>query len=222
MEARIALEEEYDQEEDNSQQEDLTPDDIRRFYEPKPSDEKIILRYSAETKRYLFDKPEEDKAAEYGIESGEIWKVLSKLQHTKRNRPFENSAPIHVKGLHWLVHILVMLLYSYFSFLVLQVTLFNLILLGLAIAMGRKLSKGLSKFFYKQSYKYQYGGFNRILKEANEGYFETKSAQITGGHEGRWLEIQLPEIFTDIPERKGTGTFTVKENDNESQATGFF
>ena len=154
----------------------MTPDDIRRFYEPKPSDEKIILKYSKETKRYQFDKPEEDKAAEYGIDSGEIWKVLGRLQQTKRNRPFESSPPIHVKAVHWLGHILVMLLYSYFSFLVLQVTLFNLILLGLAIVMGRKLSKGLSKFFYKQSYKYQYGGFNKVLKEANEAYFEGKSA----------------------------------------------
>ena len=82
-----------------------------------------------------------------------------------------------------------MLIYSYFSFLVLQVTLFNLILLGLAFVMGRKLSNTLSKFFYKQCYKYQYGGFNKALKEANENYFENKSVLIVGGHEGRWLEI---------------------------------
>ena len=134
--------------------------------------------------------------------------------------------PLNIKALYWLAHLLVMLLYAYLSFLALQITLFNLILLGLIFICGGKVNKWLSKYRFKQEYNFQHSHLNKFITKANAEYFTDLNVKVVAGDEGRWLEFHLPEdAFPDLIQRNSPDfmnrtaiTEQSDEDDDGSQA----
>jgi hypothetical protein len=87
----------------------------------------------------------------------------------------------------------------YVSLLVLQLTLFNIIFLGIEVIYFKKLYNLLHGFEYKQDYNYRNGKFKRFIEAENLRFYRFKhQVELVGGEEGKWLEIQLPDAIGDL------------------------
>ena len=88
--------------------------------------------------------------------------------------------------------LLIALLYFYFAFLLIQLALFNVILLGLLIILFIKLQNGIAAWLIKNEMKYQNKDFKAFLESQNQlkGYKDSQ-VNLTGGEQGMWLEFHL-------------------------------
>ena len=90
-----------------------------------------------------------------------------------------------------------MLVYIYISFIILQLALFNLIMLGVMFVYFKKLYF----FFHSLEFRFDSNFRNTPLKKyietENERFYRKKNIELVGGEEGLWLELQLPDDIED-------------------------
>ena len=171
----------------------MTPDEIRKLLEPSSDKVKRNIIYDERLKRFQLSKEDEEIFDECGISTGKVYFYTGQIVAQRKLRPFEYQMPIYLRAVYWLAHCLAMLIYAYSSFIALQITLFNLILLGLIVIGGGKVSKWLSQWRFNQEYKYRHSHLEKFLAKANEEYFTELKVKVAAGVEGRWLEFQLPD-----------------------------
>ena len=85
----------------------------------------------------------------------------------------------------------VTLLYIYISFIILQLSLFNIILLGILATYFKSLVSTLRSFEYKMDYNFKVSHFNSYIKKVNKEIFKPKNIDLVGGEKGLWLEVHL-------------------------------
>ena len=64
-----------------------------------------------------------------------------------------------------LASLLILLIYLYVSFIILQLALFNLILLGIMVIYLTKLNNLMRAYTYKHEYNFQIRGLKKFLEE---------------------------------------------------------
>jgi Region found in RelA / SpoT proteins len=92
-----------------------------------------------------------------------------------------------------LLSLLIGVIYIYACTLVLQLALFNLILLGIMIIYFSKLTTALASWAMKHEYNFQNRDFKRYIENENKDYYRSINVELVGGEEGRWIEVQLPD-----------------------------
>jgi hypothetical protein len=86
------------------------------------------------------------------------------------------------------------LAYIYLSFVIVQLALFNVILMGLFVIAFAKLQDFIAGYLIKVEVKFQNKGFEEFLKAQNEKpAFKNASVNVTGSNQGMTLEFHHPE-----------------------------
>lgn len=117
----------------------------------------------------------------------------------KKLLPFRKKLPLFTRiALRFLLPFIVTILYSYACLMLLQLALFNVILLGIMIIGLSKIWKFFTKFSFKYEYNYRNKEFKKHIERANEEYFRSKGVVMVGGEEGKWIEFQLPDTEDKI------------------------
>jgi len=129
----------------------------------------------------------------YGVDPVRFTQVTGRIISDINLRPFHKKVPLHRKLVLYLAAILVFLVYIYCSFILLQLALFNLILLGIIIIYMGKLYNQMTKIAFKYDYNYRNAAFQKHIDKANDDYFRAKNVELVGLKEGLWLELQLPD-----------------------------
>ena len=122
--------------------------------------------------------------------------MLKEVSRRKDLHPWERSLPWHTKLGYKLGKYLAIIFYLALCFVLLQLALFNLILLGLMLMYLGKIGDTFTAMTIKAEVKYQNKGFLGFLKTQDELY---KQYNITfnGGTQGGWIEVQLPDREDD-------------------------
>ena len=98
----------------------------------------------------------------------------------------------------WIVGIL----YVYACLLILQLALFNLILLGIFIIYFFKMLSLFKAREFKTEYEYQNKKFREFIEAENKRYYLKLNVELIGGEYGKWIEIQLPDNEDDFKEKQ--------------------
>lgn len=93
------------------------------------------------------------------------------------------------------------LIYVYTALILMQLALFNVIIVGVAIVYGNRWVHFLYALEHRQNYNFKTRPFKRFIEAENERYFRKEKCELIGGEMGRWIELQLPE---DIEEMRKT------------------
>jgi hypothetical protein len=91
-----------------------------------------------------------------------------------------------------------LVMYLYASLLILQMSLFNLILLGIVYVYFSKLWTMLAALERRADISYRTGGFKRFIETENLRYYRLRKVELVGGEMGMWLELQLPEDVEEL------------------------
>ena len=152
-----------------------------------------MIKYDHQRNRYELSEEDVTEMIKYGVDPKKFTEVTGRIISDINLRPFQKKLPLHRKFVLYLAAILVFMLYIYFSFILLQLALFNLILLGIIIIYMGKLYNQMTKIAFKYDYNYRNAAFQKHIKKANDEYFLNKNVELVGLKEGLWLELQLPD-----------------------------
>ncbi len=96
-------------------------------------------------------------------------------------------------------------LYLYCALLIWQMSLFNLILVGISIVYFNKLWILFSAFEMKADIKYRTTPLLRFIESENARYFTAKKVVLSCGEIGECLELQLPDDVEDMKKLDAIG-----------------
>ena len=150
---------------------------------------KLTFEYNEYTKKYEISEEDKDILKFY-IHVPEISTTLLTIERSIRYRPFDHKQPI----LRWLglkmLTIFFLLAYFYVSLLILQMALFNLILLGVLLVYFKKLNTFCNALELRADRNYRLGPFLRYIEAENLRYYRSRQrTELIGGEMGRWIEL---------------------------------
>ena len=137
-------------------------DEVLNRYDMTPDDREIL-------REYLKDN----------LENFEI--MLDRLSANKAIHPWERSLPLFKKYYLKLAKYLVLTIYVGVCFVLIQLALFNLILLGLMLLYLFKFADLFTAMIIKAEVKYQNKDFIAYLKKEEEKYSKSHNIKLTGG-----------------------------------------
>lgn len=137
-------------------------------------------------------------------------KMLGELSRRKDLHPWERSFSTCKKFGFSIAKYLALFLYLILCFFAIQFALFNLIILGLMIMFLGRLSEKFTTFTIKREVKYQNEELIKFLHQQDLIY-KDKNIKFTSGEQGKWIEVQLPDIDEDNS-RTITGSTVTKRN----------
>ena len=143
---------------------------------------------------------DEDKGVfmRYDINLEEFKKSTKRIEGDVKLRPFDLKPPIwRWMGIKILT-LVPLVLYLYGSLLILQMSLFNLILLGIVCVYFSKLWTMLAALERRADISYRTGGFKSFIERENLRYYRLRKVELVGGEMGMWLELQLPEDVEEL------------------------
>lgn len=118
--------------------------------------------------------------------------TILKLESTPQYQPKKRSVPCYLKWPIIFVEFILILVLIYAFFLVIQLALFNLVILGIIFVVMRKFIQILEAFRWKFQFSYKTKEFNAFIKEENLKY-QKMNIEIIPDREGQWLEFLLKE-----------------------------
>jgi len=169
---------------------------------------------------------EEDREILKDYLKGDMVRFENMLKEVSRRRdlhPWQRSLPCHTKLGYKLGKYFVIVLYLAICFVLLQLALFNLILLGLMIMYLYKIGDTFTAMIIKAEVKYQNKGFLDFLKTQDELY-KQNNITFNGGTQGQWIEVQLPDreddTFKGAASPKANTIYLAGNNGFGTQASG--
>ena len=94
--------------------------------------------------------------------------------------------------------LIILIGYIYSTLLILNMALFNLILLGIIVVYLTRLWTALTALELRVELSYRTDGFLRYIESENLRYYRLQKAELVGGEMGRWVELQLPEDVDEL------------------------
>lgn len=136
-------------------------------------------------------------------------------------RPFDHKQPFYRRAGFKVLSMVVWVLYVYVGLLLVTLTMFNLIVLGVLVAYFLKLLYFLEAVELRQEQTFRSRPFKRFINEQNEDVFKglqlapgtTGFYTLVGTDSGRCIELQLPQ-----DESADHGTASVKEPTDTRQS----
>lgn len=99
--------------------------------------------------------------------------------------------PIYYLAPAYMLEYTVLLIFIYFFFLIIQLALFNLVILGIICVFITKIFQCLEAFKEKFKFNYQTKDFLRYIDEQNQTVYYDLGIEIQSDREGNWLEFLL-------------------------------
>jgi hypothetical protein len=85
--------------------------------------------------------------------------------------------------------IILLIIYSYGCFILLQLALFNLIMLGVMLVYFNKLFMFFRAIVFRYDYNYRNQPFKKFIEKENDRFYIKKNIELIGGEQGKWLEL---------------------------------
>lgn len=132
-----------------------------------------------------------DKAVliKYDIDYKEFQVTTDQIEGSVLFKPFELKQPF----IRWfgfrLIYLLLFLIYVYTALILMQLALFNLIIVGVAVVYMTRWITFLYALEHRQDYNYRTRPFKRFIESENERYFRKEKCELIGGEMGRWIEL---------------------------------
>ena len=177
-------------------------DDLGDGLEIRPSSSRVkkVLIWNA--KRQEFDMSEEDKKElrEAHIKDPELWRQFEELYKSlePKSHPMVKKRSCAKATLLYTVASILLLAVFYCFFIILQLALFNLIMLVVMAVSWYKLlgiGRAVISRVLDNGRKASFKSWIRQLKELQ--WLKEKSIEIQENDEGRWIEIHLNETADD-------------------------
>lgn len=101
--------------------------------------------------------------------------------------------PFWLEGPIMLTELVFLLIILYIFFLIIQLALFNLVILGILIVFAKKIFQFVEAIRWKCRFSYRTKEFTKFIKEQNETVYSEMKIRIEYEREGSWLEFLLIE-----------------------------
>ena len=158
---------------------------------------KLVVEYDKDEKRYIISDKDKEVMQKY-MTVEEFHKTTKEIENSMRLRPFDMRTPCCKRFLLKMLTIIFLIIYSYACFILLQLALFNLIMLGVMLVYFNKLFMFFAAVCFKYDYNYRNSPFQKFIEKENERFYSKKNIELIGGEQGFWLELQLPDNIEDI------------------------
>lgn len=137
---------------------------------PFSSRVKIVVPYNRALKRFEVKEEEKDLIKEY-IPIDVFFATIRQIENNKRYRPLDRKTPLCKKIIINIFCWIILLIYLYIALILLQLAIFNLILLGLLIVYFKKLYSFLSAIYYRYDQSYKNGPFKKFIEQENAYFY---------------------------------------------------
>ena len=107
------------------------------------------------------------------------------LQPRKRKMPFYMLVPAR------LIQFIVLFFFIYCFFLIIQLALFNLVIVGIILVFISKIWQFLEAFIDKFKFNYKTKDFVAFIEQQNQTVYHALDIEIQADREGNWLEFLL-------------------------------
>ena len=128
-------------------------------------------------------------------------KTIDTLQNTRKYQPKKVKMNIICWLITWFFMIVFLLAIVYASLLIIQLSLFNLVIVGIIFMSIVKFWQIMNAIRWKFEYGQKTKDFNAYIKEQNDSVYAGMNIQIIAEREGLWLEFLLKEeeaMFEDM------------------------
>mmetsp|Transcript_12054 Transcript_12054/g.11927 ORF Transcript_12054/g.11927 Transcript_12054/m.11927 type:complete len:194 (+) Transcript_12054:306-887(+) len=186
-----------------------------------------------EEEKYIMTDQDKEQLKEY-MSLEEFHSTTAQIESSVHLRPFDYKTPFWKNLLLKVVTIVLLIIYTYGCFIVIQLALFNFIMIGVIFVYFQKIYNFFQAICNRYDYNYRNSPFKKFIESENERLYTRKNIELIGGEQGKWLELQLPDniedkqLKEDIQERlhKYDQNQIIFENENEDpsmkEAEDFF
>ena len=156
------------------------------------------MKYNTEKGQFVVSEEKRRELERNKVDFSEFQNTAQQIERDVRLRPFEYKQPICRRIGFRLLSIFCVLVYLYVTLLIVQMALFNLVVLGVVIVYLTRLVTLLHAFEFNQDHAYRTRPFKRFIEQENERYYrKDKQVELIGGDMGKWLEVQFKETLED-------------------------
>ncbi len=166
---------------------------------------KLTVDFDEAEGKYIMSKKDQQTLMSYNVDYAEFLKTANAIENNVTLRPFHHRQPKWRSFLVRMASLICMGLYLYCALLIWQMSLFNLILVGISIVYFNKLWILFSAFEMKADIKYRTTPLLRFIESENARYFTAKKVVLSCGEIGECLELQLPEDVEDMKKLDAIG-----------------
>ena len=166
---------------------------------------KLTVDFDEGEGKYIMSKKDQQTLMSYNVDYAEFLKTSNAIENNVTLRPFHHRQPKWRSFLVRMASLICMGLYLYCALLIWQMSLFNLILVGISIVYFNKLWILFSAFEMKADIKYRTTPLLRFIETENARYYTAKKVVVSCGEIGECLELQLPEDVEDMKKLDAIG-----------------
>ena len=116
--------------------------------------------------------------------------TVRRISEDRNLHPKKRQTPVWRSCLGLLVEVLVLILMLYAALLLVQLALFNLVIIGILFVMLKKLYNFLEACRWKCNFDYKTSEFNKFIAQQKEVY-DKMNIELNKHPWGEWLEFQL-------------------------------
>lgn len=168
---------------------------------PSSSRVKKVLKWNDASQEFVFSAEDEKTLRESVITDPAQWQELSKFcrELPKGAHPSKRK-PSCIKGtLFGTLFFIILLAFLYVFFIILQLALFNLIMLVVMVVGWWKICKVFWAMLVRILDNGKKAPFKKYMKKMREiTWLKEKGIEIQEDPEGRWIEIHLNETGEDM------------------------
>jgi len=92
-----------------------------------------------------------------------------------------------------LAEFIFLLFFAYVFFLIIQLALFNLVIIGIIIVIGKKIWQLVEALRWKCTFQYRTKDFIKFIDQQNQTVYGEMKIEVQTEREGQWLEFLLKE-----------------------------
>ena len=151
--------------------------------------------------RYILQEKDKRVFSEY-MEPEKLEDTLRQLHENRDLLPQYKRVPCCTKFLCLSLRLIITILYLYINLIILQLALFNLIMLGVMLVWLRKFWGILQAVQFKFEFNYKTKAFKQFIEDQNTNVYNPLSIELVGEQEGRWIEVQLPDDIEEFNENR--------------------
>mmetsp|Transcript_11089 Transcript_11089/g.12547 ORF Transcript_11089/g.12547 Transcript_11089/m.12547 type:complete len:268 (+) Transcript_11089:22-825(+) len=160
---------------------------------PNSTRRALIAKWDQGKKRHVLKEKEMKQLEDKNLL--DTWEnTANAIAADKRKQPMNNFPPLCIRMIWASIRLLFLLLLLYIEFVVVQVFLMNIVIIGICIWMHLKIMIFTNGMYKNKMYSYRHRDFKRFLQDEKEKY---GSVELIPGKEGKWIEIKLEEDEND-------------------------
>ena len=123
----------------------------------------------------------------------QFYETIAKIEGNKDYRPEERDIPFYKTIGHFFLILISLVIYTYAAFLVLQLMLFNIIMLMILFAYWFKVLRFFQGLIEKWNYDYKTNPLKKFIQREQEQVYSKCNFQLVQLDQGHYIELHLAE-----------------------------